>query len=137
MKMYRFIAGLLLCLGGLAIIVTAGLVKPPLDLPYDQWKARIAPVHLCWMLGSTLCLIGVVVILKEMFSRNQAAESIEREEMALREEILESLSRARLNQQELSELIVNRYGTTGLIGLNLNQLKQLRDNIVRRMSEIE
>ena len=52
--------------------------------------------------------------------------------MALREEILESLPGAGLNQQELSELIVNIFGATGLIGLNLEQLKQLRENIARR-----
>ena len=135
MKRYRFIAGLLLSVGGLAIIIVAGLAKPPMGVP--DWKARIAPVNLGWMLGSAICLLGLIVILQETFSRNPAVESIEREESALREEILESLPRARLDQKELSELIVNLYGRVGLFGLNLDQLKQLRDNIGRRTSELE
>ena len=130
MKKYRFLAGMLLSLVGLAIIVAAGLAKPPMGIP--DWRARIAPVHLGWMLGSAILLFGLIVILKETFSRDPVAEGTEREEMALREEILESLPRAGLNQEELNELIVNIYGRTGLFGLNLEQLKQLRENIERR-----
>jgi hypothetical protein len=130
MKKYRFLAGMLLSLVGLAIIVTAGQAKPPMGIP--DWRARIAPVHLGWMLGSAVCLLGLIVILKETFSRDPVAEGTEREEMALREEILESLPRAGLNQEELNELIVNIFGRTGLFGLSLEQLKQLRENIERR-----
>jgi hypothetical protein len=83
------------------------------------------------MLGSAICLFGLIVILKETFSRDPVAEGTEREETALREEILESLPRSGLNQEELNELIVNIYGRTGLFGLNLEQLKQLRENIKR------
>ena len=130
MKKYRFIAGVLLSLVGLAIIVAAGLAKPPMGIP--GWRARIAPVHLGWMIGSAIGLFGLILILKETFSRDAMAEGTEREEMALREEILESLPRAGLNQKELNELIGNIYGRTGLFGLNLEQLKQLRENIARR-----
>jgi hypothetical protein len=121
---------MLVSLVGLAIIVAAGLAKPPMGIP--DWRARIAPVHLAWMLGSAIFLFGLIVILKETFSRDPVVEGTEREEMALREEILESLPRAKLNQEELNELIVNIYGRTGLFGLNLEQLKQLRENIMRR-----
>jgi hypothetical protein len=134
MKKYRFVAGLLLSLAGLAIIVAAGLAKPPMDIP--DWRARIAPVNLGWMLGSAICLVGLIVILKDTFSRDRF-DGIECEAMALREEILESLPRAGLNQRELSELIVNLYGRPGLFGLNLEQLKQLRENIMRRTIELE
>src|SRR5687768_2234171 len=99
MKRYRFLAGLLLTFVGLAIIVGAGLGKPAIGLP--EWKARIATVNLAWMLGSAICLFGLIIILKETFSRNQAVERIESEETALREEILESLHGTRLSQQEL------------------------------------
>ena len=78
MKRYRFVAGLLLSLVGLAIIVAAGLAKPPMGVP--DWRARVAPVQLGWMLGSAVCLFGLILILKETFSRDPIAEGIEREE---------------------------------------------------------
>ena len=130
MKKYRFLAGMLLSIVGLAIILAAGMAKPPTGIP--DWRARIAPVNLGWMLGSAICLFGLIVILKEAFSQDPVAEGTEAEEMALREVIVESLPRVGLNQEELNELIVNIYGRTGLLGLNLDQLKQLRENIERR-----
>ena len=133
MKRYRFVIGLALSLVGLAIIIGAGAGKPAMGLP--GWRAGIAPVHLAWMLGAVFCLLGLTLIMKETFWRNPNRERIERAEMAVRREILETLHQTGLSQTELSELIVNLFGRTGLFGLNLDQLQQLHNNLVRRIDD--
>jgi len=134
MKRHRFLSGLLLSLAGLAIIVVAGMWKPPINLPWNQWKARIAPVHLAWMAGSAICALGLILILSDTFSASAAIDSAEREKMELREDILSMLPRTTLSPQELNELIADRYSKTGILSLTAAELRDVRSLVECRLN---
>lgn len=133
MNKHRFWIGLSLSLLGLGLISIALSVRPTmLD---QEWRAKIAPVHLAWMIGSALCIVGLILILKDTFSSNPRIESVEKKEHKLRDEILTSLGQAGMNYEELVELIRLKYGRTGLIGLNVNQMMEVQHLLKRRIAK--
>ena len=121
MKRTKVSLGLLLALLGVAIIALAGIWKPFPFLPYGQWKARIAPVHLAWMGGLALCTAGILLILRDTLSW----EPDEREMIDLRKDILKTLTQNGISQQQLNEIIAARYSKTGLLSLNIVELREV------------
>jgi hypothetical protein len=134
MKSIRFLVGLLLSLVGLAIVIVAGIRKPPINLPRGEWKALIAPIHLAWMAGSAICALGLIFILKDTFSSKARIERTGDEETDLREEILNMLPGTKLSQQELNKIIAARYSQTGILSLTADQLREVRAFVERRLN---
>lgn len=132
MNKHRFWIGLFLSLLGLGIVIVA-LGMRPTNILDHQWRAKIAPVHLGWMIGSGICVVGLILILQDTFLGNLRIESLEEKERKLREEILTSLAQARMSQQELGELIGWKYGRTGLIGLSAKQMEEIQHLLKRRI----
>jgi len=126
---HRFFIGLFLSLLGLGIIMFFGSMKPPANLPYYEWKRLIAPVHLGWMVGAGICVVGLIMIVRDTFLRDSQVNSVEENERALREAILRELPKARMSQEQLNELINLRYSRTGLVGLTAAQMEELWDFI--------
>ena len=135
MKEHRFFIGLLLSLLGVGII-GAGLSMRPNMLDF-QWRGKIAIVHLGWMVGSGISLIGLILILKDTFLRNPQIEALQEKEHRMREEILTTLVQARIGQDELGELIRLKYGMTGLMGLNTEQMDEIQRILSRRIAGYE
>jgi hypothetical protein len=131
MNRRQFITGLILCGLGLTIIVIMGSLKPPLNVPMAEWRARIAPVHVGWMFGAAICLLGVFLILKDTFSSN-GYEPLDTKQYVLREEIFSSLAGAGMAQSELRKLIQRLYGRSSLVGLTTEQLERLLQLIKER-----
>jgi hypothetical protein len=129
----RFWSGLSLSLLGLGLIIVALGVRPTmLD---HEWREKIAPVQLAWMIGSAICIVGLILILKDTFSSNPRIESLEKKEHKLRDEILTSLAQAGMNHEELIDLIRRKYGRTGLIGLNVYQMIEIQHLLKRRIAK--
>lgn len=121
MKKAKLTLGLLLALLGVAVTVIGGILKPGSVLPYSNWKARNAPSHLAWMGGLAVCTAGILLILREILRWTPD----ERETIALRKEILITLSLNGVSQQQLNEIISSRYSKTGLLSLNIAELKEI------------
>jgi hypothetical protein len=119
------VAGLVLTLLGLIVIIYFGSIKP-LNVPFSRWNQAMAPIHLGWMAGMLLCGVGLILILADTFLSNGRAEKQEINQRELRETILRELPECGMTEQQLNQFISARYGRTGILGLNTNQLKELR-----------
>jgi hypothetical protein len=67
MKRFGFRVGLVLNLAGLTMVIVGGILKPPIALPWNQWKSAAAPTHLLWMGGLAMCTAGVILIVRDTF----------------------------------------------------------------------
>jgi hypothetical protein len=110
---------------GLIVILYFGSIKPA-NVSDDKWKQAIAPIHLGWMCGMVLCAVGMILILADAFLSPRRTELQEKQERDLRETILQELPECGMTEQELNQLINSRYGRTGILGLNMNQMNELR-----------
>jgi hypothetical protein len=125
--------GFLFTLVGLTLIMIGGLWKPATGLVWNQWKARIAPVHLAWMAGLAFCAFGLILVLRDTFlSNNDGRDHIQAK---LRAEITELLQARNLSQRQLNALIAERYSKSGLLSLNENELKEVRALVERNLND--
>ena len=125
--------GLLLALVGLALIIVGGLWKPTTVLRWSQWKARMAPVHLAWMVGLVSCAFGLILILRDTFLSND--DRRERDQGRLRVDITKLLPATNLSQGQLNALIAERYSKSGLLSLNVEELREVRSLLEQKVSD--
>jgi hypothetical protein len=85
-------------------------------------------------LALLIVMLGLVLILADAFTGNASGERIERQKEVLREEIIALLSFTDQSQEELNIHIQQVYGRTGLIGLELKQLRRLKRDIRNRIN---
>ena len=131
MKKYRFILGLTLAVFSSAWLIY--LVRLPLAAPFGQpsrsalkGEVALAVISFCF---------GVGLILFDAFLRNPRLEELEKEEKALRSEILASLSETPESQQELNAYINQVFGKTGIFGLRLDELERLKSHVERKVEK--
>ena len=131
MKKYWFIIGLCLSLLGAAWLIIVVRYPVPSDgvMAYFAVRAKRGEATLAFC----LLFLGLGLVLADAFTRNPQAERIEREKEVLREEIAGLLLLANQTQQELNIHIQQVYGRTGLIGLELEQLRHLERHIRNRI----
>jgi len=90
--------------------------------------------HVGWMAGSVLCAIGLILIIADAFLTDAQAEAQEGQERELREAIRQGLPHYGMTERELNELINSRYGRTGIVGLNAEQMADLQDLLKQMMA---
>jgi hypothetical protein len=127
MKKYWFIIGLCLSLLGAAwlIIVVRYPVPSDGEMAFFVVRAKRGEATLAFC----IIFLGLGLVLADAFTRKPQAQRIEREKEVLREEIAGLLLLANQTQQELNIHIRQVYGRTGLIGLELEQLRHLERHI--------
>ena len=132
MKKYWFIIGLCLSLLGAAwlIIVVRYPVPSDSEIAYFAVRAKRGEATLAFC----ILFLGLGLVLADALIRNPQAERIEREKEVLREEIAGLLLLANQTQQELNIHIQQVYGRTGLIGLELDQLRHLERHLRNRIN---
>lgn len=131
MRKYLFIIGLGLSLLGSAWMISIVRAPVPSDgvMAYFVVKAKRSEATLALM----TVVLGLGLILADAFTGDTRLERTERKKGILREEIMALLALTDQSQDELNTHIQQVYGRTGLLGLDLKQLRRLKRDIRNRI----
>jgi len=131
MRKYLFIIGLGLALLGSVWTIIIVRARVPSDgvMAYFAVSAKRFEARLALM----TVVLGLALILADAFTGDARYERSERKKGILREEIIALLALTDQSQDELNTHIQQVYGRTGLLGLELKQLRRLRQDIRNRV----